>query len=281
MIYPPTKKPPIWSIDPGIVAYNCNKHGFPHPIVAMPMWEGAGLRALDYSGHGNHGVLTNGASWEGEDIDFDGTDDRIELTDIDGSTPFPQITVSCFVSLDIKTDFDTIAEKSDVATNTNQVFRLFLDSTIGAQKWRWKVWGADGVSAGNVDSDAAAVTSEFVHVLGSYDGSEVAMWINNVKQAITQAETGNLFSATNNMRIGAGNTQRLDGNIKSIIVFNVALTAAQKTFLHKNPYFMYQIPEEMYGYIAAVGWTGVINGITNPTHILNMPVADISEVIGI
>lgn len=28
----------------GIVAYNCRKYGMPHPVLAMPMWEGAGGR---------------------------------------------------------------------------------------------------------------------------------------------------------------------------------------------------------------------------------------------
>lgn len=279
MIYPPSKKPPIWSIDPGIVAYNCNKHGFPHPIVAMPMWEMTGHRTLDYSGHMNHGELNQGALWIKDNVYFDGADDHIESTDIDGSIPFPQITISIRVHLIAKTGYDTICEKNDgIGVNTNKSFRLFLDDT--GTKWRWKVWGADGVSAGNVDSDAAAVTGEFVDVLVCYDGSEVAMWINNVKQAITQAETGNLFSAANNFRIGAGNNAYLNGAVESLTIFNKSLDQRQKTLLHENPYFLYQIPEELYGYVAA-GWTGVINGITNPTHIINIPVVDISEVIGI
>lgn len=247
---------PKWNVPVGVmesvVQYNCRIHGFPRPVVAMPMWEGAGNQAIDYSGYSNHGVLTNGASWIGEDIDFNGTDDHIELTDIDGSTPFPKITVSCRVSLDVKTDFDTIIDKNDsIFVNANTTFRMFLDNSAD-QKWRWKVWGADGVTAGNVDSDAVAQTGKFTHVLGSYDGSEVAMWVDDVKQAITQSETGNLFSASNIVRVGAGGVQRLDGKFKSLVIFKEALSAAQKTFLHNNPYFMFQAPEELYGYIAAI-----------------------------
>jgi len=70
MIYPPNQKPPIWSIDPGIIAYNCQRVGMPHPILAMPFWEGAGNKVVNYSGHSITCSLGAESSWINSGIRF-------------------------------------------------------------------------------------------------------------------------------------------------------------------------------------------------------------------
>ena len=45
----------------------------------------------------------------------------------------------------------------------------------------------------------------------------------------------------------------LNGQIANAQIYNTALSAAQIKFLYENPYFMYQMPEELYGYVAATG----------------------------
>ena len=42
----------------------------PHPVLAMPMWEGVGDRALDYSGHGNHGTFFGDPEWVVDGVHF-------------------------------------------------------------------------------------------------------------------------------------------------------------------------------------------------------------------
>jgi len=69
----------------GIVAYNCRKHGFPRPVVAIPFWEGAGNRAIDYSGRGNHGAF-NGPKWAGSGVEF--SSDNINLGEGAGTLDF-------------------------------------------------------------------------------------------------------------------------------------------------------------------------------------------------
>ena len=72
--------------------------------------EGTGILAADSSGHGNHGTLTGGPTWSADPtnnisfinpyaLDFDGTDDRIEITSTFGlgST---NITLSTWANLD-------------------------------------------------------------------------------------------------------------------------------------------------------------------------------------
>ena len=38
------QKPPQWSIDPGIVAYNASRLGLPMPTTLFVMWEKDGIR---------------------------------------------------------------------------------------------------------------------------------------------------------------------------------------------------------------------------------------------
>ena len=172
---------------------------------------------VDSSSNNNDGTTANMDSTNQVDgqingsFNFDGSTESVEFTDIDGSSAMPAITASTWVSLDAKTDFDTISEKS-APSNVNPVYRIFLDDSAD-QKWRWKVWGADGVTAGNIYSDSAADTGNWVYVVGRYNGSEVCMFINGVKQSVTLSETGVLRDVTNNARIGSGNTQYLDGKM--------------------------------------------------------------------
>ncbi len=45
----------------------------------------------------------------------------------------------------------------------------------------------------------------------------------------------------------------MNGIIDDILIFDTALTEAQIKFLYENPYFMYRLPEELYGYAAVAG----------------------------
>jgi parallel beta-helix repeat protein len=172
---------------------------------------------IDSTSNDNDGATVNmGAANQvtgqiGGCFDFDGTNETVEFTDIDGSTAMPEITVSVIVNLDTKTNYDGISDKA-TAPNTNPVYRMFLDESAD-ELWRFKVWGDDAATAGNIDSDAAAANDTWVYLDGRYNGSEVCLFLDGVKQTITLAETGNLENVTNNARLGLGNTFYLDGQI--------------------------------------------------------------------
>lgn len=207
-------------------------------ILVMPLFWG--LPLLDYSGKANHGT-NHGATYKDGSLNFNGESNYVEGKDIDGAGLFSELTVSCRVNLDTAAvDYKGILDKSDAFnSNVNPVFRLFLADNVGDKKFRWKVWGADGVSAGNVDSDSATI-NEWIHIVGRYDGSEVAMWINGGKQAITQSETGNLNDKSNNLRIGVSNSFFIDGLIDEVRISNIARTADQIALFHDCPWDLYR-----------------------------------------
>ncbi len=72
---PNLKVKPRWQAPVGVmesvVSYNCRKYGMPRPVLALPLWEGAGNRAVDLSGHGNHGTLIDGPKWVADGLCFD------------------------------------------------------------------------------------------------------------------------------------------------------------------------------------------------------------------
>lgn len=74
---------PRWVAPVGImesvVAFNCRKYGMPRPILAMPMWERAGNRVIDLSGHGNHGGLTGTPKWVADGLDLNGSTDYVNI----------------------------------------------------------------------------------------------------------------------------------------------------------------------------------------------------------
>lgn len=281
MIYPPNQKPPIWSINPGVIAYNCQKAGMPRPVFTMPMWEGAGNRVMDYSRNGNHGTI-NGAEWNAERLSFIAANsDYVEC----GTSPaggLSEITVMTR-SKRVAIDSNAFLISDGSAYNTNAFY-----VSINAGKPLALVCSSS-YDYRKATSDAS--TTEFVDIGFSWkSGTRLKLYVDGAIAPSTQFgsnQSGTLKVGDGNLIIGAQASSppvgHFNGDIFYSIIYNQELSASQIKFLHENPYFMYQMPEELYGYVAAVGggWTGEIIGITNPSEILGRATSGISEVNGL
>lgn len=237
----------------GIVAYNCRKYGFPRPVLAMPIWEKAGNRTMDLSGNGNHGALTNGPDWVADGLDFDGTSNYVDLDTIqfiNSNTPF---TVWCWIYLDsFNYDFPAIfSTKSDLDSGNNWRCWFSDNATYG-----FIAFGSQGewVRLKSQDIPSASLLGKWYHVVINYNGQGAAtsgnfnLYINGTQQ--NTIAMGAIGTINTNSMIGRAGIRYWDGNICAVSVFNSALSAAQVKFLYDNPYFMFQIPEELYGYVA-------------------------------
>ena len=212
-----------------VVAYNCSKHGFPRPVLAAPMWEGAGKRAMDYSGHGNHLTLESGVSWTADGLKLDGTVDGYAYTDVDIISDGP-FTVVCNVK--------------ELVHQTQYIWS-------GASRPYQNNW--------NVKSSVENVTGTYLVLdkwmkLGStFDGSTVTSYINgifeNSQTDIAPNSTGFVLGKYSKLFTN----QMLNGIFEYVMVFTEALTPEQIKFVTDDPYFMYRIPEELYGYVVAAG----------------------------
>lgn len=247
MKYPPDQKPPIWAIDPGIIAYNCRKHGMPHPVLAMPIWEGAGNRVVDYSGHGNHGIITY-ADWirskNGVCLNFSGISDEIDCGDLNSFNN--EITISGRIYPGAQPNFAKIVNKRNEA-GTNYVYSLQYDDADHLKL----VLNDNAVTA---TSGNTYVSAQWYHVIATYNGSDMTLYIDGSVDGTGNGVT-TVPGSNKNMIIGkreVPTTQSYNGFIDNVIIFDTGLTPTQAKFLSNNPYFMYQIPEELYGYVSAV-----------------------------
>jgi len=241
MIHVPKQHPPI---DSGIIAYNCQKYGMPHPVLAMSMRDGAGGRAYDLSGHGNHGTI-NGADWVAGGLDFDGTN-YITTPGI-GFDPTKDFTMCGWVrgdsfTMESATSRHVFAQQDGTGAGRSLIY---IDSADNIPKSYIGSYVSLGLSALSIGMDYMLSVT--------YDASvnEVTVHINNDGGNVTGSRTSN--AADGLLIIGSHkNTTsgRWNGLMSNALIYNRVLSAAQTKFLYENPEFMYQIPEELYGYAA-------------------------------
>ncbi|MFC1510488.1 LamG-like jellyroll fold domain-containing protein, partial [Candidatus Omnitrophota bacterium] len=92
-------------------------------------------------------------------------------------------------------------------------------------------------------------------------------------------------TASGESNIGArnGGSFLWDGLIDDIRIYNNARTANWITTEYNNMYspasYLTFGTEEIYS--APSGWTGKINGVTNPAKIMGIPVSNINKVMGV
>ena len=249
MIYLPNQKPPIWSIDPGIVAYNYQKHGFPHPVLDMPMWEGAGPLARDYSGHGNHGAIY-GAPWVGSErgwsLDFDGND-YVEMADSS------------------QWDVDSVSLVARIKSDATNIVQSIIDrDEISGRQFQFRITNANKLqfipffnSEADTDNIGATTIADgnWHQVAVTYQaGSGLLKLYVDGSQDYSETEAGVALDKENSPLLigihGSQKNQEFNGLIDDVQIFNTALSAAQVKFLYENQYFMYQMPEELYGYVS-------------------------------
>lgn len=239
----------------GIVAYNCRKHGFPRPVLAMPMWEGAGNRAIDFSGYGNNGDMINNPIWVGNGIDFNGINHRIEC----GTDPILEVqghTIFCML-------------RSGSWENTKMIFAKAYNITIAGVEWGVRSPGNlayayyDSTLRGWFVDTTALPLDEDISLSGVWDDAgDVTFYVGGEESSSASTSAGTIRYNSDEAVIGdQQQNNEFDGVIQQFILFAEVLSPAQIKFLHDDPYFMYRIPEEMYGYTAAVG------GITIPVLI--------------
>lgn len=240
-------KPPLWAIDPGIVAYNAQRMGLSMPIAGY-VW-GSGNQWPDLSGNRNFVDFIGDPTWmtgpDGSVLDFDG-DDYVNC----GNNPIlqqPAITIFVRFVIDAASGFQTLvaSESADakdyslrIATAVPQ-FRCAgvntaFGSTTSAGVWYDIVVTHDGVTSikGYINSalDLSASPGAIQYTAGGY------------------THIGHRF-------FDDYGGQFLNGRIAVVWIFPVALTPTQVATISADPYGLGRIPrmEELWAYVAAGG----------------------------
>ncbi len=189
--------------------------------------ETSGLLARDSSGRENHGTLYNmtGSEWTagiiGGALEFDGNTDYVDCGN-DGSLQITgtEISLAAWVKWDSADDYSTIAMKTSSGSWTDG-YGLYAhsDNTINFYVTQWNV---------NVASKSFTADGQWHHVVGTYDGSDVRVWVDGV-EGTPDSYTGNITNANHSFEIGRGysDSYNFDGTLDDVRIYNRALSAAE------------------------------------------------------
>lgn len=189
-------------------------------IVYLAFDDGTGSTATDSSGNGNSGMI-DGALWEEGwrfgALDFDGDNDRVFVD------PQPlemenwgEITVAAWVKNDVGADAGTDDIVSWWDFPNSRSWTLTHHRT---NQYFWEIFGKGTVIGGTV-------STEWTHVVGTYDGAVMKLYVNGTAVANLPVSGGTLPYSTADMIIGgqANDRNYFDGLIDEVMIFNRALT---------------------------------------------------------
>ena len=182
-------------------------------VLAMPMWEGAGNRIIDYSKYRNHGANI-GATWTGQGLDFDGVNDYIGVT---GVTTGINHTISALI-------------------RTPNPSEYIFDSQSG----RVVYTGANYYDGGWSYSGFTINDNKQHFVAVAKSGTSVSM---NVDKLVYN-NTGSSKSIGGLCNIGARYDQTsiyfFYGIMSNVNILNIALSANQIALMNDRPWALYE-----------------------------------------
>ncbi len=192
--------------------------------------ENTGTSAGDTSANALTGTLTNGPTWTtgriGSAVQFDGTNDRIEVGDQSTLEGYDQISVSAWANPSV------ISGAEETIVSKELIFKLDISATAGnvARFMTGNSWSG-------LHSTTVLSTGTWYHIVGTYDGVTKKIYINGALEAST-ALTGNITTNTRSVQIGSYDssgtpTAFLTGAIDEVRVYNRALSAEEVANLYR------------------------------------------------
>ncbi len=180
----------------------------------------------DYSNYGNHGTIY-GAQYTSEGLSFDGVDDYVHVSDSEILH-----TVQNGRVMSIGT---WINVKGNPTGNW-----FIVNKQHFIQFWHWagsltfQLKFSDDTWRGPFYSWTPAL-DVWYHVIGTYDGSTIKLYINGI-QVATTSYTDNLFSQYDNMRIGnyMEGGYPFNGLIDNVRIYNRALSDTEISTLYNR-----------------------------------------------
>lgn len=198
-----------------------------HDLGTVGDWrlnEGSGSTASDVSGSSNDGSLINDPTWVsgryGQALDFDGTDDYVEVSDSASLDITEQITMSAWVNPDNCDDRGTVATK-----NGAYYMQVHSDCTVAVYTY-YDNSGSKG-SSSYTYSNSQIPTGSWTHIafVEEADGTR-NIYINGELDKTASMES-TIWESNDPLRIGAqgSSNRRFDGTIDEVRIYNSALSS--------------------------------------------------------
>lgn len=190
-------------------------------------YSGSGATWTDLSNNGGNGTNSNMtySSSNGGYFIFNNSSSVSTISNYSALNPTTGLSIEAWVNFDGDSD-DFIFEKGDVNTqfslfshSTDIVFRTYHSGDVGGYH-----------SLAPSKSTVGVANGQWVHIVGSWDGSTKIIYINGVlKNSISK--TGNLVTTSPGASVGrfGGTTTGyyFGGKIAKVAVYNIGLSASQ------------------------------------------------------
>ncbi len=202
-------------------------------VAHWPLDEGAGTLALDHSGNGHTGFLTNGPQWLADPaLSFDGANDHVDAghLDVAGSA----LTLAAWIHPeDLANCSSRDCRILSKATGTAEGDHYFMLSTISsgsATRLRFRL-KTGGATTTLIASSGDLVENQWQHVAAVYDGSTMELFVDGAPVG----STGKAGALSQNpavpVWIGGNPTVPSEkpwrGRIDDVRIYSRALSAAE------------------------------------------------------
>lgn len=198
----------------------------------------------DISGNGRHGALTPGVGGyepaiAGKGYHFDGADSVISLPSSLGT--LTSFSVAAWISADTLSPVSGFNRVVGLREAGGDAIVLYLNSTGNDSLY---FLFNDGATPYQIQSDAAILASVWYHMVATYDGSTLRLYVDAILQADTQAHSSGSLTPTLNA-IGAqgdDHSAKWDGLLDEVRIYSKALSLSEITYLYLNPSGIAAIP---------------------------------------
>lgn len=178
----------------------------------------------DSSGYEHHGTAVNDPSFSTESMvgrnsgGFDGVNDYVEVANTGEFRP-ANLTISAWINPSTLDTDKTVITNEPTQTNSQNGFGI----RQRADNKFWFVIGKEGDGA-VVQSTTVATSGEWFFVTGTYDGSDLKIYVNGVLEATVTASRN--IDTTFPLNIGRGNSgqEYYSGLIDEVSIYKRALT---------------------------------------------------------
>jgi hypothetical protein len=197
-------------------------------------YPGSGTSWTDLSGNGNTGTLTNGPTYGGSGtggyIDFDGTNDYVDIANSSSLNPTTGITLLAWYKMDSPlTSNQNIISKGYTAVSAPFIqysFKMFDNSPFNTPQFNLALGG----NLIQLNGATTMTTATWYLVACTYDKSSMKIYVNNVQDANTNSQTANLSTYSTSLSIArwpTGNSQFLNGQVAMTLIYNRALSSTE------------------------------------------------------
>ncbi|MCK4891113.1 MAG: LamG domain-containing protein, partial [Candidatus Pacebacteria bacterium] len=216
------------------VRYHYNRGG---PVGIWNFDEGSGLTAYDSTENNNDGTLKSSG------LEFDGVDDYVDCGDVSVTEGISALSVETWVKGDTWAYgagiWSGIVVKRVPGGEGPFSLNVRASDASDANKISFSVRNSSDAMQ-NANADSVLDTTLFHHIVGTWDGTTVRLYIDNVLQADTGSISGVTDSTSQALYVGASRTfapiEHFNGSIDEVRIYNTALSAEEIARHYNNDF---------------------------------------------